>query len=801
MQNFQFNNTHQNKNTQYRQTEMPIQQLKKNGAMNYNGTKVPLINREPYYQMTTNNRSFLEMHYYLKAKNIQNNKFMLRLLDLDLAAVDPRDPNLSQIMKVKILREVQNNVWYFLREVVRVPAVGNPQGDMYKLTRGTLAMTVCVMYNLNIFLELPRQQGKSMSACIWYLYVYNFGSSNAEIAFLNKQMKDANANLKHLKDVRDLLPSYLQMAQDYTMSGNKKKRVSATVQSMEHSINRNIIRTHPSARNEIAAGSLLRGKTISMLWCDEWAFTPYNKTIYLSTVPALNTAFNTATKYGVPHGIIITTTPGFLTTKEAKFAFDMIRDSTEFDEGWYDLSYNQIMAIVSYNKLSTMVHIKYTYQQLGQTEEWFNKICIDMANNWRDIRREVLLEWSDAPENSPFQPEDLEAIGRMIKKEPLQTINIFDKFKLNIYERIPLNRNGIPKFVPIIGVDTSGGNYRDSSAITIIDSKTTRVIADLNNNSITQVDLARVVLYIVNNMLPNAVINIERNGGFGQAVVAWLKESSIKKNLYFEIKDKIIEETNDGYGIIHKKKRITKVYGLTTDKKIRDNLIEILKDRVRLHKDKIASKQIFEEIKGMEVKKNGKIEHSDNSHDDQVFSWLMALYVWYYGVNIRENFNIEKTSIKTDLDIDDTITDLDRNYTSIVDEIQYITDDSEVKDEVDKQLKELKEDTPILMKDFYANERHNEEEEFKMMLKNKAVMKAYLERINSNIPTAEDLGLPANAKNIPQKVTEEDIKSELGVDTAKISDSVFNNFNNGDYDYEERQLKERFNFNIFNNER
>ena len=761
-----------------------------------------LINRTPFYQMTTNNRSFLEMHYYLKAKNISNNKFMLRLLDPDLAGIDPRDPNLNQIMKLKVLREVQNNYWYFLREVVRIPAVGNPVGDMYKLTRGTLALNVCVMYNLNIFLELPRQQGKSMSACVWYLYVYNFASSGAEIAFLNKQMKDSKSNLKHLKDIRDLLPSYLQMSQEYAISGNRKKRISSTVETMEHSINRNIIRVHPSAKNEIAAGSLLRGKTISMLWCDEWAFTPFNKTIYLSTVPALSTAFNTAKKYGVPHGIIITTTPGFLTTSEARFAMEMIEDATEFSEAWYDLSYDKIMSIVSYNKKSNFVYIKYTYKQLGQTEEWFYDMCKQLQFNWVDIRREVLLEWSDAPKNSPFSPEDLEAISRMVKKEPLQTIDIFNKFKYNIYERIPLNRNGIPKYVPIIGVDVSGGVSKDSSAITVIDSRTTRVIATLNSNTITQVDLARVILYIVNNWLPNAVINIERNGGYGRAVVAWLKESSIKKNLYYEIKDKVIEETNDGTGVIHKKKRITKVYGIDTNKTIREDLIEILKDRVKLHKDKIASQFIYSELKAMEVKRNGKVEHSENSHDDQVFSWLMALYVWYYGRNIKENFNIEKTTIKTEFDIDDTVTDLDRNYTSIVDEIQYINEDYSIKDEVNEQLEELKKNTPVLMQDFIKSERIQEEEEFKLMLRNKVMMKAYLDYINSSVPTAKDLNLPEGTKNIPQKNTVEDIKSELLNSEMAIPDSVFNSFNNGYDEFDEANtLKERFNFDRFDNER
>lgn len=98
----------------------------------------------------------------------------------------------------------------------------------------------------------------------------------------------------------------------------------------------------------------------------------------------------------------------------------------------------------------------------------------------------------------------------------------------------------------------------------------------------------------------------------------------------------------------------------------------------------------------MEVKKNGKVEHSDNSHDDQVFSYLMALYVWYDGKNLMENFHIQKNTIKTDadedieeLDIEDAIestekidveslsfdpeSDLADTYNSIVEQTKLVT--------------------------------------------------------------------------------------------------------------------------------
>ena len=104
------------------------------------------------------------------------------------------------------------------------------------------------------------------------------------------------------------------------------------------------------------------------------------------------------------------------------------------------------------------------------------------------------------------------------------------------------------------------------------------------------------------------------------------------------------------------------MYGLDSTKAVRARLIEILYERVALHKDKFIAPILHAEMRSMEVKKNGKVEHSDNSHDDQVFSYLMAMYVWYDGQNLTENFHIIKNTIKTDqnedleeLEIEDSI--------------------------------------------------------------------------------------------------------------------------------------------------
>ena len=69
-------------------------------------------NIQRYYHKSTTNKSFIEMSNYLKAIGIKNYRFMLTLLDPDLAAVDPHDPNLPTHLKMKVLKEIRNNFWY-----------------------------------------------------------------------------------------------------------------------------------------------------------------------------------------------------------------------------------------------------------------------------------------------------------------------------------------------------------------------------------------------------------------------------------------------------------------------------------------------------------------------------------------------------------------------------------------------------------------------------------------------------------------------------------------------------------------
>lgn len=694
-----------------------------------------------YYQMSTRNTSFLHMHQYLKAIGIKNNKFMLALLDPDLASIDPHDPNLNSYYKSKVLAECMANFWYFIREVCRVPDQGGSgKGIPFELHRGNMALFFCSIYNMNIFLELPRQHGKTLAKAARILHIFNFGTSNTTIAFLHKALDGSKDNLQTLKNLRDCLPPYLRMDQQISNSG-KNIKAADTVLKLEHKINRNRIITVPSARNKTAAQNLLRGKSIPIIWGDEWGFAPFNEVIYLNTVPAFKRAADNARANGAPYGITFTTTPGFLTSSEGIFAYQMKEDAVPFSETWYDKSYNQIMEIMESNTKSTFVYIKFSYAQLGKSEQWFKEICRTMNNKWEDIRREVLLEWSQSTDNSPFTLDEMETVSRLTR-EPNGYIEVLNgKFQIAFYEKIDYNRNGLPVNPPIIGVDVSGGYRRDSSAFSIIDSATTKTIADFKCNYISQLELSKVIVEVVQKYMGNAVINIERNGGYGAAVVGYLRKAGLTKNLYFEDKEKIIEERFEGPGAIKKTKKLMKVYGLDSSKNVRELLIEILRERMDNHKDKFISKRLYDEFIGLEVKRNGKIEHSNNTHDDLTFAYLMALYVWYEGKNLKELFGISKQVIKTDADVDDVIFDVGVDTVEIHDEIlelsQSMTSDSNEVSPLDRYKAIMKPN--MSYNEWEKKVDDSDQEALQEALRNPIFLKAYAYKYNMTKDSVDQL--------------------------------------------------------------
>lgn len=108
------------------------------------------------YDTGTKNRSFLQVANDLKILGIKNFYFMLRLNDPTLINVDPYSDKLTEDQISRILFECRTNIWYYLREICRIPSQGGVPVH-FIANRGNIAQIWCILHGLDSWLCLPRR--------------------------------------------------------------------------------------------------------------------------------------------------------------------------------------------------------------------------------------------------------------------------------------------------------------------------------------------------------------------------------------------------------------------------------------------------------------------------------------------------------------------------------------------------------------------------------------------------------------------------------------------------------------------
>lgn len=152
-----------------------------------------------FYEMETKNESFKRMYLYLKSIGIKNNKFMLMIYDKDLIGVDPYDKNLTVEMKEKIREECKNNIWYFFRNVCRIPKC-----ESFELNKHNCAQIFLYSKRISSWMATHRlsfKTGSSLCICMYeealkdgFVDIYSHNIENKRY-LLNKQSKLYNSNL------------------------------------------------------------------------------------------------------------------------------------------------------------------------------------------------------------------------------------------------------------------------------------------------------------------------------------------------------------------------------------------------------------------------------------------------------------------------------------------------------------------------------------------------------------------------------------------------------------------------------
>ena len=585
------------------------------------------------YDVTTKNRSFLQTSKDLEYLGVTNNKFFLKLYDPQLQGVDPYDPLITNDQIKRIIIECVRNPWYYLREIARIPESGSAQGpgsgSKFLLHRANLAAIYCYLNNIDLYLVIPRQCGKTQSMISIFLWTYIFGTTNSVITFNNKSQGDANDNLARLKAQRDLLPVYLQQKFQFNDGESKTAKGTDNVQRITNPINNNVIVTKPSAKTIEAAENIGRGNTSPIQFYDEVEFASHIGYILAASGPAYVQAARNARKNNAPYCRVLITTPGNVDSGPVEETVSTRNMATMWTDKLLDLSTLELFTYLNRNSKTKMFYIEYFYYQIGKDEAWYQEQCRVLEYNKIRIKREIHLQRIRGSNDSPFDAEDLDTINGL-KKPVLEEVLLNKIFSVRLYEKINTN---IPY---IVSVDVSTGTNNDNTAISIIDPYKEQAVGEFKSPLIGTIDICTLIRLIVKKICPKAIICIERNS-LGDAVIEMLKKTEVSYNLYYDTDAFLVgnpDEKLDEKGFIKREAINRKSYGVHTNGKSREIMMAILMRLVVEKKSCFATEYIIHDLNNLIRKASGKIEARSGEHDDNIMSFLIGMYVLYHGKNL-----------------------------------------------------------------------------------------------------------------------------------------------------------------------
>ena len=300
-----------------------------------------------------------------------------------------------------------------------------------------------------------------------------------------------------------------------------------------------------------------------------------------------------------------------------------------FTENLYDKTSAQLAEYVRLNSTNSLIYIEFNYKQIGMDEIWFQKLCSFLNQDKMRIKREVLLQRIRGADNSPFDPEDLDIINSF-RSNPLEEYLIRDYFNFRIYRKIDRDTPYL------VGVDVATGVNADNTAITVIDPFDLKPVAHLKTPLADEIQTSEILADIVTNFIPKSVLCVERNS-IGSAVINILRKTKLVVNLYNN-PDKIFvpdpDDKLDKKGRLIREAESRRYWGVLTKGDSRQLMMDILQLRVRQNKGDFVCAEIIDDLNNLVLKSSGKIEAASGQHDDSVMSYLIALYVYKYGVKL-----------------------------------------------------------------------------------------------------------------------------------------------------------------------
>lgn len=595
--------------------------------------------------METKNESFLRLAELYRTMGVKNCYFHLALLQPELTHVDPFDPNLSEEMMLKIALECRYNPWYFFREVLRIPPTASNDPIPFIAARGNIGLFWSFFNHVDLALIQPRQTGKSVGDDSLDIYIIFIGARNTRVNKITKDDQLRTANIERLKKMRDFLPHYLN-PYDKRKDPDNKHEIKCSAYGNVYSI---VV----GQNSEAAALNVGRGLTSAINKFDEAPFIPYIDVVIPAMLASGTAARDEAAKHGTLYGNVYTTTAGKKNSRSGAFMYKLIHGGMTWTEKVFDFAGNdELKKVVKRQSIGELkkpiLNITLSHRQLGKTDKWLRDKMSEAAATGEDADRDFGNRWTAGGLSSPLTIEVNEAL-QASHQEVLYLEVTSAEYLINWY--IP--EDSIEAFMQnnhvVIGMDTSDAVGKDSITMVMLDAKTLKTVA---TSYVNETNIHTYATFVSDFLIKykNTVLIPERRSS-GQSIIDIVMVTLVAagidpfKRIYNSIIDEsmflkpdfspVLEEMYMRPTWFHN--HCKKYMGYVTSgsgKHSRSNLYsETLTRAASMACDHVYDRRLIDELTGLVVK-DGRINHTSDSHDDMVIGWLLAIWFLLYSKNL-----------------------------------------------------------------------------------------------------------------------------------------------------------------------
>lgn len=589
----------------------------------------------------TKNIYFVRFVGVLQEMGVKNCFWPIALLNPDLQGVDPFDPNLTEEQKQAIKLEAEYNIWYYLRECLRVPPVVGEEGDFLRANRANMSLVWSYMNHMDYLLIQPRQTGKSLISYCLYSWLLYMRYTKARISLVTKSDELRSETTTMVRRIREYLPPYLTVTdRSDTIAGD---RVTYNTRGNLFAVA--VSRSDPGGANKVG-----RGNTSPTVGWDESPFINFIEIAFKAAMPGMNAAIKTAMKRNMPYGSIMTTTAGDQTSRDGRFIHKMWLEAARWSERFYDAAnQSEFEVMVKANLKSKdgkiLINGTWSHNQVGVSDE-------DHFNNMRraaakgpEADRDFFNIWTAGSSNSPI---DKEILAKAIASQKYCDFSEQYKGLYNVFWYLPQEYVMAHKkdMVFVIGADTSEGGGRDALSLVFLDPLSAEVIGV---SSVSETMIPKYAEFLAELLItfPKAVFIPERKST-GQTFIDYLclilhskgidpfkrifntivDNRSTDPNAYLELQGDINRRDDAFY--IRRKTKFGFCTGTTTRRQLYETALRIgmQKGATRLN-----DKTLISEITGL-TEKNGRIDHPADGHDDTVIAYLLTIWMLVYGSNL-----------------------------------------------------------------------------------------------------------------------------------------------------------------------